>query len=117
MKVSEFRKLIREEVRKIIKEANTIESLSVDPKLLKVTDKDAESTMNAIEGKYKLKLLKKINSEMADMPVEISQIIGTSYIVVNETGFGVIFNATDMPKVVAAIKDGSYFEMAESKKK
>ena len=73
--------------------------------------------MNAIEGKYKLKLLKKINSEMADMPVEISQIIGTSYIVVNETGFGVIFNATDMPKVVAAIKDGSYFEMAESKKK
>ena len=116
MKISEFRKLIREEVKKIIKEG-TIESLSVDPKLLKVTDKDAESTMNAIEGKYKLKLLKKINSEMADMPVEISQIIGTSYIVVNETGFGVIFNATDMPKVVAAIKDGSYFEMAESKKK
>ena len=116
MKISEFRKLIREEVRKVIKEG-TIESLSVDPKLLKVTDKDAESTMNAIEGKYKLKLLKKINSEMADMPVEISQIIGTSYIVVNETGFGVIFKATDMPKVAAAIKDGSYFEMAESKKK
>ena len=108
MKISEFRKLIREEVRRVIKEG-TIESLSVDPKLLKVTDKDAESTMNAIEGKYKLKLLKKINSEMADMPVEISQIIGTSYIVVNETGFGVIFNTTDMPKVVAAIKDGSYF--------
>ncbi len=110
MKISEFRKLIREEVRKIIKEG-TIESLSVDPKLLKVTDKDAESTMNAIESKYKLKLLKKINSKMADMPVEISQIIGTPYIVVNETGFGVIFKATDMSAVLAAIKDGSYFEL------
>ena len=109
MKLTEFKNLIREEVRKVLKEG-TIESLSVDPKLLKVTDKDAESTMNAIEGKYQLKLLKKINSEMTDMPVEISQIIGTSYIVVNETGFGVIFKATDMPKVIASIKDGSYFD-------
>ena len=110
MKLTEFRKLIREEVRKVLKE-NIIAKLQVSPKLLKVTDHDPESTMDAIENKYKLKLLKKINSEMADMPVEISQIIGTPYIVVNETGFGVIFKETDMPKVVAAIKDGSYFEM------
>jgi hypothetical protein len=110
MKATEFRKLIREEIRKALKE-NVIADLEVSPKLLKVTDKDPESTMNAIEGKYQLKLLKKINSAMADMPVEISKIVGTPYIVVNETGFGVVFKATDMTKVVAAIKDGSYFEM------
>ena len=110
MKVSEFRKLIREEIKRVLKE-NIIADLEVSPKLLKVTDKDPESTMSAIEDKYQLKLLKKINSPMADMPVEISQITGTPYIVVNETGFGVIFKATDMPKVLAAIKDGSYFEM------
>lgn len=109
MKTSELRKLIREEVRRVLKE-NVIADLEVSPKLLKVTDKDPESTMHAIQTKYKLKLLKKIDSEMADMPVEISQIIGTPYIVVDETGFGVIFKATDMNKVVAAIKDGSYFE-------
>jgi hypothetical protein len=110
MKLSEFKKLIREEVRKVIKE-NVIADLQVSPKLLKVTDKDAESTMNAIEAKYSLKLLKKVNSDMTDMPVEISQIIGTPYIVVNETGFGVIFKATDMSAVLAAIKDGSYFDL------
>ena len=110
MKVSEFRKLIREEIKKALKE-NIIADLEVSPKLLKVTDKDAESTMNAIEDKYQLKLLKKINSKMSDLPVEISQIVGTPYIIVNEMGFGVIFKATDMSKVVAAIKDGSYFEM------
>ena len=110
MKLSEFKKLIREEVRKVIKE-NVIADLQVSPKLLKVTDKDAESTMNAIESKYSLKLLKKVNSDMTDMPVEISQIIGTPYIVVNETGFGVIFKATDMSAVIAAIKDGSYFDL------
>ena len=110
MKVSEFRKLIREEIKKALKE-NIIADLEVSPKLLKVTDKDAESTMNAIEDKYQLKLLKKINSKMSDMPVEISQIVGTPYIIVNEMGFGVIFKETDMSKVVAAIKDGSYFDM------
>ena len=36
MKITEFRKLIREEVRKVIKEANTIEMLSVDPKKIKI---------------------------------------------------------------------------------
>lgn len=112
MKVSEFRKLIREEIKKVLKE-NIIANLGVSPKLLKVTDKDPESTMNAIEDKYQLKLLKKINSSMADMPLEISQIVGTPYIVVNETGFGTIFKATDMLKVVAAIKDGSYFDMED----
>jgi len=110
MKASEFRNLIREEVRKVLKE-NIIADLEVSPKLLKVTDHDPESTMDAIETKYKLKLLKKINSDMADLPIEISQIIGTPYIVVNETGFGVIFKATDLNKVVAAIKDESYFDM------
>jgi hypothetical protein len=110
MKASEFRKLIREEIKKVLKE-NIIADLEVSPKLLKVTDRDPESTMNAIESKYKLKLLKKINSPKADMPVEISEITGTPYIVVNETGFGVIFKASDMAKVIAAIKDGSYFEM------
>lgn len=109
MKASEFRKLIREEVRKVLKES-VIGDLQVSPKLLKVTDKDPESTMNDLESKFKLKLLKKISSNLTDMPVEISQITGTPYIVVNETGFGVIFKATDLAKVVAAIKDGSYFE-------
>ena len=112
MKASEFRKLIREEVRKVLKE-NIIADLEVSPKVLKVTDKDPESTMNAIENKYELKLLKKINSEMSDLPIEISQIVGTPYIVVDEMGFGVIFKESDMPKVVAAIKDGSYFEMED----
>lgn len=110
MKTTEFRKLIREEIKKVLKE-NIIADLEVSPKVLKVTDKDPESTMSAVESKYELKLLKKINSKMADLPIEISQIVGTPYIVVDETGFGVIFKASDMPKVVAAIKDGSYFEM------
>ena len=112
MKITEFRKLIREEVRKVLKE-NVIADLEVSPKMLKVTDSDPEATMNAIEDKYKLKLLKKINSEMSDLPVEISEIVGTSYIIVDEMGFGVIFKKSDMPKVVAAIKDGSYFEMED----
>ena len=112
MKITEFRKLIREEVRKVLKE-NVIADLEVSPKILKVTDSDPEATMNAIEDKYKLKLLKKINSEMSDLPVEISEIVGTSYIIVDEMGFGVIFKKSDMPKVVAAIKDGSYFEMED----
>ena len=106
----QFRQLIREEIKKVLKE-NIIADLEVSPKVLKVTDEDPESTMNAIEGKYKLKLLKKINSEMSDMPVEISQIVGTPYIVVNEMGYGVIFKETDLKKVIAAIQDGSYFEM------
>jgi hypothetical protein len=112
MKISEFRKLIREEVRKVVNE-NIIADLEVSPKMLKVTDKDPEATMSAIEDKYQLKLLKKINSEMSDLPVKISEIVGTSYIIVDEVGFGVIFKKSDMPKVVAAIKDGSYFEMED----
>jgi hypothetical protein len=105
MKIQEFRNLIREEVRKVLKE-NIISDLEVSPKVLKVTDHDPESTMSAIEDKYQLKLLKKIKGES---PVEISEIVGTPYIVVDEMGFGVIFKKSDMPKVVAAIKDGSYF--------
>ena len=50
MKVSEFRKLIREEIKRVLKE-NIIADLEVSPKLLKVTDKDPESTMSAIEDK------------------------------------------------------------------
>lgn len=112
MKASEFRKLIREEIKKVLKE-NIIADLEVSPKVLKVTDKDPESTLSAIESKYKLKLLKKINTEMSDLPVEVSEIVGTPYIVVDEMGFGVIFKKSDMTKVIAAIKDGSYFEMED----
>ena len=112
MKVAAFRKLIREEVKKVLKES-IISDLEVSPKVLKLTNKDPESTLSAIKSKYKLKLLKKINTEMLNLPVEVSEIVGTPYIVVDEMGFGVIFKKSDMTKVIAAIKDGSYFEMED----
>jgi hypothetical protein len=112
MKATEFRKLIREEVRKVLKE-NVIADLEVSPKVLKIADKDPETNWENIQNKYKTKLIKKINSEESDFPLEVHEIIGTPYIVVDEMGFGVIFKKSDMPKVVAAIKDGSYFEMED----
>jgi len=119
MKITEFRKLIREEVRKVLKEGvmdKRIAALKVSPKLLKVTDKDPELTMKEIRAKYQLKLLKTWKSDFAVKPVKISQIIGADYIVVEvpEGGNGInvtgeIFKADDLGKVLAAIKDDSYF--------
>jgi len=122
MKISEFRKLIREEVRKIIKEGN-IDDLRADPKDLKLQDYDfdLETQLKEIEDKYKLKLIKTVKVDGDWMPIEISQIIGTSYIVVKATygsaknkGSGMIFNAADMTKVEAAIKDGSFTKLVSS---
>ena len=112
MKITEFRKLIREEVRKIIKEANTIEMLSVDPKKIKIDTMEAEGLLDAVEAKYKVKLMKKVKSEeigAAAHMVSLYTIGTTPYFLVDEEGFGVIFKTSDLTKVIKSIKDGSYF--------
>jgi hypothetical protein len=110
MKVSEFRKLIREEVRKVLKE-NMIAQKSVSPKALKLpADTEDEYMLDTVKSKYKTKLVKKVPNNTSETPVEIYQVEGTPYIVVDEDGMGTIFKAVDMTAVVAAIKDGSYFE-------
>jgi len=112
MKISEFRKLIREEVRKVIKEANTIEMLSVDPAKIKIDTMEAEGLLDAVEAKYKVKLMKKVKSEEIGAPAHMVSLytIGTTpYFLVDEEGFGAIFNTKDLTKVIKSIKDGSYF--------
>lgn len=110
MKISEFRKLIREEVRKIIKE-NMIAQKSVSPKALKLpADTEDEYMLSTVQSKYKTKLIKKVPNDMTNAPVEIYQVEGTPYIVVDEDGMGTIFKAADMAAILAAIKDGSYFD-------
>ena len=59
MKIQEFRKLIREEVRKVLKES-IIADLEVSPETLGIKDKDPETNWNNIQKKYKTKVLKKI---------------------------------------------------------
>ena len=108
MKISEFRKLIREEVRKIIKEG-IIETLQVDPKVISVNYDDNEGLLDAVKAKYKVKLMKVVKS--ADNSVSIYSIGSTSYFLADEEGFGVMFKTTDLAKVLASIKDGSYFKM------
>ena len=115
MKISEFRKLIREEVKKIIKEANTIEMLSVDPAKIKIDTIEAEGLLDAVKAKYKTKLMKKVKSEEIGAPahtVSIYSIGSTSYFLADEEGFGAIFNTKDLTKVIKSIKDGSYFGTA-----
>lgn len=109
MNIAEFKKLIREEIRKVIKEANTIETLSVDPKVIKVNYDEAEGLLDAVKAKYRTKLMKVVKS--ADNSVSIYSIGTTSYFLADEEGFGVIFKTADLNKVIASIKDGSYFEM------
>jgi hypothetical protein len=114
MKISEFRKLIREEVRKIIKEAK----VSIVPSgKLGIKYKEDEGLLDAVKKKYKVTLKKKMPSDVADMPLEIYKIENTPYIIVDEAGFGAIYNESDYNKVIAMIKDETYFEMDESKKK
>jgi len=112
MKISEFKKLIREEVRKVIKEANTIEMLSVDPKKIKIDTMEAEGLLDAVKEKYKVKLMKKVKSEEIGAPayiVSLYTIGALPYFLVDEEGFGAIFKTSDLTKVIKSIKDGSYF--------
>ena len=121
MKISEFKKLIREEVRKVIKESKTtrrtlkegvIEDLQVEPKTIGVQWEEAENLMDYVKAKHKLGPKKYVAGEGGD--VEIYKIGTTPYILVDEDGFGAIFKAADSAKVISAIKDGSYFDWNES---
>jgi hypothetical protein len=115
MKISEFKKLIREEVKKVIKEANTIEMLSVDPAKIKIDTIEAEGLLDAVKAKYKVKLMKKVKSEEIGSPARIVSLytIGSlPYFLVDEEGFGAIFNTKDLTKVIKSIKDSSYFGTA-----
>jgi hypothetical protein len=59
MKVSEFRKLIREEVRKVLKE-NIMSDKRVSPTALKLpADTEDEYMLDTVQKKYKTKLVKK----------------------------------------------------------
>jgi hypothetical protein len=108
MKITEFRKLIREEVKKALKES-IISDKMVSPSKLKLpSNTEEEGMLDAVQSKYQTKLVKKVRG--TEGVVEIYQILNTPYIVCDESGFGVIFNASDMTAIVASIKDGSYFE-------
>ena len=121
MKISEFRALIKEEVRKVLKESKTtrrtlkegvIEDLQVEPKTIGVQWEEAENLMDYVKAKHKLGPRKYVAGEGGD--VEIYKIGTTPYILVDEDGFGAIFKASDSSKVISAIKDGSYFDWNES---
>ena len=121
MKISQFRALIKEEVRKALNESKTtrktlkegvIEDLQVEPKTIGVQWEEAENLMDYVKAKHKLGPKKYVAGEGGD--VEIYKIGTTPYILVDEDGFGAIFKASDSAKVIAAIKDGSYFDWNES---
>lgn len=112
MKISTFRKLIREEVKKVLKES-IIGDLAVDKavyKKLGVSDEN-EGMLDSVQSSHQTKLLKRMRG--TEGVVEIYQIVGTPYIVTDEEGFGDIFKAVDMSKIVASIKDGSFFEFGD----
>ena len=108
MKISEFRKLIREEVRKVIKEGSVIEKLQVSPKEIGVNYDEAEGLADAIRKSHKLVKVKAVNSDNGK--VDIYKIGNTNFILADESGMGVIFKVSDMNKVLSSIKDGSYFD-------
>ena len=121
MKISQFRALIKEEVRKALNESKTtrktlkegvIEDLQVEPKTIGVQWEEAENLMDYVKAKHKLGPKKYVAGEGGD--VEIYKIGTTPYILVDEDGFGAIFKASDSSKVISAIKDGSYFDWNES---
>jgi hypothetical protein len=118
MKIQEFRKLIREEIKavmkeslskKSLKEASVIEKLQVMPDVIGIKHDEAEGLLGAIKKKYQLAKIKTISSnDMAQ--VTLYKIGTTPYILADESDFGAIFNAADLNKVMSAVKDGSYFE-------
>jgi len=110
MKVSEFRKLIREEVKKVLKES-IIGDLAVDRSVYKKLgiSGENEGMLDSVQERHKTKLLKRVPGDPSD--VEIYEILGTPYIVTDEEGgFGDIFLKSDMQKIVASVKDGSFFD-------
>ena len=121
MKLTEFRKLIREEIKavmkeslskKSLKEASVIEKLQVMPSVLGINYDEAEGLLGAVKKKYQLAKIKTISSN--DMSqVTLYKIGTTPYILADESDFGAIFNAADLNKVLSAVKDGSYFEYPE----
>ena len=100
MKASQFRALIKEEVRKALKESKTrrtlkegvIEDLQVEPKTIGVNWEEAENLMDYVKAKHKLGPKKYVAGEGGD--VEIYKIGTTPYILVDEDGFGAIFKAS-----------------------
>ena len=118
MKIQEFRKLIREEIKAVIKEnlskkslkeASVIEKLQVMPSVLGINYDEAEGLLDVVKKKYQLAKIKTISSN--DMSqVTLYKIGTTPYILADESGFGAIFNAADLNKIMSAVKDGSYFE-------
>jgi hypothetical protein len=114
MKASEFRRLIREEVRKVIKEVRV--DIIPSARLGIKYDKN-KTLLDAVKKKYKVTLKKKMFSDIVDRPLEIYKIEKTPYIIVDEGGFGSIYDEADYNKVIAMIKDDIYFDKDESKKK
>lgn len=110
MKISAFRKLIREEVKKVLKES-IIGDLAVDKSVYKKlgVSGENEGMLDSVQSSHQTKLLKRLRG--TEGVVEIYQIVGTPYIVTDEEGgFGDIFLKSDMQKIVASVKDGSFFD-------
>jgi hypothetical protein len=104
MKLTQFRKLIREEVRRVIKE-NIIGKLEVSVDKLGLNDEDPETNWESIRDSFlDVKKIKTFDN------VDIYEITGEPYIVtVEDDSYATVFRKKDMPKIVAAIKDGSFF--------
>jgi len=113
MNSSEFRKLIREEVRKVIKESSSKKSLKegldiIPPSNLYIVDKEDEGLLDAVKKRYKVILKKKMPSAVSDEPLEIYKIVKTPYFIVDEAGYGAIYNDYEYNRVIAMIKDKEY---------
>jgi hypothetical protein len=117
MKLQEFRKLIREEISKLITEAT---AKPIEPTKLQMPNSDLDLFSN-VKKKYKTKLLKQVTNSPQSKTVYIYQVIDTPYIVTNAyidsvkqgppEQRGLIFKSTDLENLISAIKNGSYFDL------
>lgn len=97
MKVSEFRKLIREEVYKVINEASPVR---VKASKLGINYSERTPLIGALKKKYKLTLMKKLKGQDPSLPIQIFKIENTPYVVVDEAGFGAVYNENDYDALV-----------------
>jgi hypothetical protein len=117
MKLQEFRKLIREEISKLITEGSV---KPVDPKKLQLPLSDLE-LYNNVKKTHKTKLIKQVTYRPESTQVDIYQIVDTPYIVTNAylrgpygkppEQRGLLFKSDDLDKLVKSIKDGFYFDL------
>jgi hypothetical protein len=127
MKKLEFRNLIREEIRRVLKEASDILPPIPPTELGLPSNVDETNVFEEVKKKYDVEEIDTVrNQEKRNPPVTIYKIVGTPYIVTdgkfnnwkdrsdpNLEHYGFIFKASNLRKlktIISSYNDGPYYD-------